>query len=416
MTVAQAHADGPNKQPEKQAIEQKKQESAELKAKREEQARLELENALYRAHLEKELAALRAEVQRLNLEKEATRLKWEVEQEKKLKAHAQAMLDLKQQEEKLRAEVALSQAQVDQIMQKFNLNAAGLQNQVKSLKIEAEQLQAEVDQLNAKKQRAAYAGGEATYLKEPLKKGGTLVISDRRVDLNGVITAWKANHIIDRIQYFNNKNTTYPIFIVIEDSPGGSVMAGWRILKAMKDSQAPVYVVVKGWAASMAACIITLADRSYAYPNAEILHHQPWTFSWGNVREQKEAYERLKEVWNRLGGPIAKKMGISLQALDKKLYEKSARGDWEEFADKAKKLKWVDHIITGIKDSGIREIPDPANYTFEKYLKEYYPYFWDSGTDSAALTDSVVYLPPLSPNDFYYLYNPDGRYQVRSVK
>lgn len=379
----------------------------------------EVEDALKRTRLEKELAALQAEVQHLTLKKELAKLRWDAAQEEELKAHAQEILALKRQEEKIRAEVALTQAQAAKVQETFNVNAAKVQHQVQSLKVEAEKLQAEINQLNSKKQRAAYAGGEPVYLKSPLQKDGSLVISDRQVGLNGVITAWKANHVVDRIQYFNNKDTTYPIFIVIESSPGGSVMAGWRILKAMKDSQAPVYVVLKGWAASMAACITTLADRSYAYPNAEILHHQPSTlYFWEsvNVREQEEAHERMQELWKRLGGPIAKKMGISLQAFDKKLYEKSAKGDWSEFADKAKKLKWVGHIITGIKDSGMREMPDPANYTFEEYLKEYDPYFGYSGTDSAAPTDPVVYLPLLGPNDFYYLYNPDGRYQVRSTK
>ena len=189
-------------------------------------------------------------------------------------------------------------------------------------------------------------------------------------------------------------------------------MAGWHILKTMQSSQAPVYVVVKSFVASMAACITTLATRSYAYPNAEILHHQPWTFAFGKVREQKEAYERLQQVWKRFGGLVAKKMGISLQALDKKFYEKSARGDWAEFADNAQKLKWVDYVITGIKDSGRREMPDPANYTCEKHWEEYF----GTTEKSSTLDNAVVYLPPLGPKDFYFLYNPDDRYQIRSVK
>ncbi|MEL6606739.1 MAG: ATP-dependent Clp protease proteolytic subunit [Bacteroidota bacterium] len=411
-TIFHAHAEVSKEQAGPQTTEQQEK-TDELSAARKEQERIELENALNRARLEKELAALQAEVQRLALEKEAIKLRWEAEQEKKLKDHAQEMLDLKQQEEKIRAEVALAQAQASKVLEQFNLTSAKVQNQVQALKVEAEKIHAEIGELNAKKQRTHYAGGEAVYLKNPLQKDGSLVISDRRVNLNGVITDWKANHVTDRIQYFNNKDIRYPIFLVIEDSPGGSVLAGWRILKAMQNSQAPVYVVVKSFAASMAACITTLAEKSYAYPNAIILHHQPWTFSWGNVREQEEALDELKQIWKRLGIPIAKKMGISLKALDKKFYEKSARGDWSEFADNAKKLKWVDHTITGIKDSGMREIPDPTNYTWEKYWEEYY---WGSTGKPNTSGNAVTYLLPLGPKNFYYLYNPNGRYQVRSVK
>ena len=389
-------------------------EDAALEEKRQEQERIELENALNKARLEKELAALEAEVQRLMLKKEAIVLKWELEQAESKKKHEEEMLALNQQREKLRAEVAISQAKLEKMLEKFNLASAELYNKVNILKAEASQLQAEVDQLNAKRKRATYADGEPVYLQEPLQQGGSLMISDRRIELNGIITAWKANYVTDRIQYFNNKDSNNPIFIVIGDSPGGSVMAGWRILKSMQNSQAPVYVVVKSFAASMAACITTLADKSYAYPNAVVLHHQPWIFVFGgfNVREQRELYEELKKWWMRIGGPVAKKMGISVKELDKKFYEKSARGDWSEFADDAKKLKWVDHIISGIQDSGIREMPDPANYTWEKYWYEYF-----GATEKLASTEpSTIYLPPLGPKDFYFLYNPDNRYQVRSSR
>ena len=56
------------------------------------------------------------------------------------------------------------------------------------------------------------------------------------------------------------------IFIVIDTSPRGSVMAGYRILKAMESSDAPVHVVVKSFAASMAAAITTLGEGRAGNP------------------------------------------------------------------------------------------------------------------------------------------------------
>ena len=418
MQNPQAHAFfGPSKDTktlQEDKSTQKDGAASDLDKKKEEQERIELENALDQARLAKELAALVAEVERLRLEKSLMTLKWEIEQEKNQKAHEKEMRELNQQQEKLAAEAAISQAKVQQVMEAFNLTSAELHNKVRLLKKEAEGLQAEVEQRNAKKKRATYADGGAVYLKEPLQKDGTLVISDRRIDFNGVVTPWKANYVTDRIQFFNNQNTNYPIFIVIGESPGGSLQAGWRILKAMEKSQAPVYVVVKGYAASMAAVITTLAEKSCAYPDAIILHHQPWVFLVGpyNVKERKELHEQAQEVWNRIGGRVAKKMGISLKKLDKLLYEKSVRGDWWEYADKAKKLKWVDCIISGIKDSSIREMPDPANYTCGKYFKEYF----GVTAETAPTGGSVVNLPALGAPDFHYLYNPDNRYQISSNK
>ena len=384
----------------------------EMRKKRVEKEALELENALTRARLEKELADLRAEFSRLIAEREVMDLKWQIEQDKKKKAHKTEIHTLNQQKEKLEAEVSIAQYQLAKEEEQRRAITTKWDYQIKLLQAEVEQMHAQKARYEAACQRNHYADIAPIYLKDPLQADGSLVISDRHIDLDGVITPWKANYVTDRIQYFNNKDASNPIFIVIESSPGGSVSAGSCILKAMENSQAPVYVVVKSFAASMAALITTLADRSYAYPNAVILHHQPWTFAWGNVRELKESQEWLQEWWNRLGGRVAKKMGISLKKLDKLLYEKSARGDWLEFADHAQRLKWVDHNINGIQDSGMRELPSSGCYTYKSYYERYYGD--DNYAGATAVESGVIYLPPLHAGDFYYLHNPDNRYQMRS--
>ena len=223
------------------------------------------------------------------------------------------------------------------------------------------------------------------------------------------ILPWTASRVVDQIQYFNNKNSTHPIFIVIDQSPGGSVLAGWDILQAMERSKAPVYVVVKRYAASMAALITTLANKSYIYPNAIILHHQPYCWGGGNVREQKESYEFIEKMWQRLGGTLAKKMGISLKELDKRLYEKSIYGDWVEYGDNAKQIKWVDFVISGVEDSARSILPDEADYTFEKFIKKYYGCNMQQGGDLPA--EAREYYA-LNPHDFDYSYRSRQQRQV----
>lgn len=373
--------------------------------------KIELENALNKARLEKELAALQEDISRLMVKRELMVLKWQIEQEEKEKAHQTTMIALSKEQEKLEVEVTIAQHKLDKKEQQ--MRAATMK-----LKHELTLLQAQIDQLHVKRakyvalrQSANYIDTHLTYLKNPLQNG-SLIISDRYIELNGIITPWKANYVTDRIQYFNNKDISYPIFIVIESSPGGSVSAGARILKAMENSQAPVYVVVKSFAASMAALITSLADQSYAYPDAVILHHQPWTSTGGNVRDLKEQQAHLQEWWRRLGGRLAKKMGISLVKLDKLLYEKSARGDWLEFADCAKKLKWVDYTIQGIKHIDVRELPHAKNYNEENYLEKY---FGSTFQPISSTGNRAIYLPFLTEKDFYYLYNPDNLYQRRPI-
>lgn len=408
-TTEQISADDDQKNNTAAPILSSQQEEQEFIAKLQEQRNLELENTLIRGRLDKELAYFRAEIEKLRLQREYIALKWEIEQEEMTRECAQQLIELNKQKEKIMAEVALSQAKLTQSMEDFNTVYNNMQNQTLLLKSTIDQVKTEIEDKKIQKERKFYADGVSTYLEDPLLPDGTLVVSDRSVELNGVITAWKASYVADSITFFNNQDKKKPIFILIENSPGGSIVAGQYILQAMHNSTAPVYVVVKGFAASMAALITTLASKSYAYPNAMILHHQPWTCTVGNLRELKEEVALLQEWWVRLGGEIAKKMKISLAKLDQLLYEKSSRGDWMEFADLAKKHHWVDHIIKGIRDTSTRELPNSNNYTAKKYIATY---FSDSDYPMEN-TNGKIYLPQLAAKDFYYLYNPDNRYQMR---
>ena len=73
-----------------------------------------------------------------------------------------------------------------------------------------------------------------------------LYISDRRIAFNGAVTEQLADYVCTRIAFYNNQSSEFPIFIVVDNSPGGSVAAGYQIQKAMAASKAPVHVVVKG--------------------------------------------------------------------------------------------------------------------------------------------------------------------------
>ncbi|NJK33318.1 MAG: hypothetical protein HC927_13455 [Deltaproteobacteria bacterium] len=177
------------------------------------------------------------------------------------------------------------------------------------------------------------------YYRENPLDGDTLYISDRRIELNGPIITGVADYIAERVDYFNNLSPELPIFIVIDRSPGGSVMEGYKILQSMKNSKAPVHVVVRQYAASMAAIITSLADHSYVLPNAIILHHQMSYGMSGNMTRHAEQLRNSEEWARRLLNPLAEKMGVTPERLVEMMYENVSTGDWEEFGDKAKELK-----------------------------------------------------------------------------
>ncbi|SFV54043.1 ATP-dependent Clp protease proteolytic subunit [hydrothermal vent metagenome] len=305
--------------------------------------------------------------------------------------------------EKLKNDAEMAEAKANKVTNEVNLKKA-------KLELEKEKLESKLSIIKMEEELSHYVDKKPIYLDNPLKKDNTLVISDRRIALNGVITEKTATEITNKINYYNNKDKKKPIFLVIDSCPGGSVMAGYLIIKAMESSNAPVYVVLKSFAASMAAIIVTLADKSYAYSHATMLHHQPSMFQQGNsnLTEQKENYKNLEKWWKYFATPIAKKMGITIDELQKKMYEKSSKGDWSEFAVDAQKLHWVQYIVSKIEDTSVI-----TNIIDDKNKDE------DSKEETSSLETisksekPVQYLPHLTPTDVYFIYNPNGYYQHR---
>lgn len=371
-----------------------KEEAAKEKLKTT-QSLLALENSLAAEEVKKEQAELQTEVARLKLEKE-------------LLAETIAIAELKQkqilaeEEARFRKETAQLAREASFAKMEAETLGATLKAKQAEFSLQLAELENEIKSFEANKVREDYADSEPVYLADPLLKNGTLVISDRRIDLNGPIFAELADHVTERINYYNNKNDEFPIFIVINDSPGGSVMSGMRIKKAMHGSEAPVYVVVKSFAASMAAALTTLAERSFAFPNAIILHHQVLSFSFGNLTETREHTRQLEEWWRRLANPIAKKMGISREEFIDKMYENTVTGDWTEFADQAKKLNWVDHVVTNIRETSLLKNPDSQKESSTTSAQA-------EAASTSATTANVI--PRLNPKDVLYLYNPDEYYQ-----
>ncbi|MEK7990657.1 MAG: ATP-dependent Clp protease proteolytic subunit [Thiotrichaceae bacterium] len=243
---------------------------------------------------------------------------------------------------------------------------------------------------------------EPEYLANPVIDG-KLVISDRRIVLDEVINTKTANFVTKYIHFYNNESTEYPIFIVIDQCMGGSVMEGARILEVMKHSEAPVYVLVKSFAGSMGAIITALAERSFAYPNALIVHHQMSGFAMGNTTQLDESLKFIQRWSERLLTPVAEKMGITLEKFVQAMYKNSTEGDWIEFASDAQKLGWVDEIVAGVQEKSYTHIPDDEDV--EEIEIDLQQVLID------AQGHAYKSLPRLVRGDFYHIYNPDSFYR-----
>ncbi len=401
------------------------QQKKSLSATKAESERLSVE-------LEKEIAVLKLSLQKMNAEKERLSLEnlLQSEEQKREIAQMTAKLEkevaaIKAENERLEMDMARENVLQKKALQKlvYEKEMLAAENEKKKAELESQELEfktmnskttREMAELTAKtslrNQKEIWkntVNNDIKYPENPLDENGVLRISDRRIELNGAIIDGTAKYITDRIHYFNNKSKTQPIFIVIDNSPGGSVMQGYRILKAMEASEAPIHVVVKSFAASMAAAITTLAEHSYAYPSAIILHHQMSGGGGGNLTVQREQLEELEKWADRLAKPVAKKMGISVDKLYKEMYAHNSEGNWNEFADDAVKLKWVDTVVSEIREEGI--IKHPAGGPPQEFS-----FLWKASNDEKRQPPSdKILLPTPAPFDFYFLYNPRGQYQWR---
>jgi ATP-dependent Clp protease protease subunit len=108
----------------------------------------------------------------------------------------------------------------------------------------------------------------------------------------------------------------------------------------------------------------------------------------------------MEAWWERLAGPVAEKMGISLEEFIDKMYSNTVTGDWTEFADDAQKIKWVDHVVKTVEETALLTSPDAAKES--------------TGSGTAYGSESIRpenAIPRLNPKDMLYLYNPDGYYK-----
>lgn len=382
-----------------------KDEIAKLNVEKE---RITAEIAVAQARLDKDLSESKMNVQRFQAQLAELKARQDLNDFQQRVAQDKELAELKKRMEQLALQNSILKSETE-------IEALEIRRMDNEVKRETAKLSGSMELEQKQAEARTYAVAEPAYLKEPLQ-GKKLIISDRRITLNGPISMTTADQITARVNYYNNRDKEMPIFIVIDDSPGGSVMAGYKILKAMQGSEAPVHVVVKSFAASMAACITTMADKSYAYPNAVILHHQIAAISGGNLTQQQEWVKEMEEWWKRLATPVADKMGITREEFIKRMYAHSSSGDWNEFGDNAQKLKWVDTIVDEIEETSTVRHPDTIQVasTTTPPMRTPLP-----GTEDGSFKEerdekgrAYMTLPRLNPLDCYWIYNPDGYFRA----
>lgn len=163
----------------------------------------------------------------------------------------------------------------------------------------------------------------------------------RTIRLTGSVNKATAIKIIDKMIELSKADPNADIELRIS-SGGGSVPDGMAIYDVMKSLPNDIRTVCEGEAQSMAAFLLSAGTQGkrYAYPNCEIMYHQP---SWG-TRGQITDMEIITSQGN-----VSKDQMIEIIAEDTGWSEKVIRDLLERnfypTAEEAKEMGFIDHII-----------------------------------------------------------------------
>ncbi len=102
------------------------------------------------------------------------------------------------------------------------------------------------------------------------------LLLQRRIIISSGIDSEIAERIIKELMFLDIQDPQKPILLII-NSPGGSVDAGFAIWDQIKLISAPVTTIVMGIAASMGSVLSLAAPkgRRFATPKCRIMIHQP---------------------------------------------------------------------------------------------------------------------------------------------
>lgn len=102
------------------------------------------------------------------------------------------------------------------------------------------------------------------------------ILLSRRIFLSDAVTQESANDIIKKLWYLEAKDPGKEILLII-NSPGGAVDAGFAIWDQVKMLKSPVKTLITGLAASMGSILSLVADKGnrLATFHSRIMIHQP---------------------------------------------------------------------------------------------------------------------------------------------
>jgi len=170
---------------------------------------------------------------------------------------------------------------------------------------------------------------------------GDLLLENRIIFLQGVISNETANELVMKLLYLQSENRRKDIHFYI-NSPGGSVSATLAIYDTMQILSCPVSTYCVGLAASGGAILLAggTKDKRFALPHAKVMLHQPWGNVGGQVSDIEIQAQQILKDRETLNQILANHTGKPID-----LIAKDTDRDFYLSAEEAKEYGVVDDIL-----------------------------------------------------------------------
>lgn len=174
------------------------------------------------------------------------------------------------------------------------------------------------------------------------------ILGSRRIFICDQVDQASAQDVIRKLWFLEMNEPGKPILLII-NSPGGSVDAGFAIWDQVKMLSSPVYTLVTGLAASMGSILSLCAapGRCYATPRTRIMIHQPLVS--GVIRGQATDLDiQAREMIKTRDGLVA--IYVAKTGKSKEEIENAIDRDTWMTAQEAKDYGLIDAIVNSFEE------------------------------------------------------------------
>ena len=174
------------------------------------------------------------------------------------------------------------------------------------------------------------------------------LMMERIIWLSGPIEDFNSTVIQAQLMFLNSVDENKDISIHV-DSPGGSVIAGLKVLDIMDYISCDVCTINTGMAASMGSVILGAGKKGKrsSLKHSKTMIHQSSGGAVGNIQDARI----MMEEWEKYNEELFKLLGSYCGKTPKQVMEDASRDKWLT-ADETEKYGLIDSVIGPKKSKG----------------------------------------------------------------